>query len=366
MPRVGVVAALTVVLTTLGASPSAVAADPGAGPATERTATSASTSTSQVQRVAVDWQGCVKVTKRIKKGKRKGQKVTRCSDRAPVQQQSAAIPGIGQLTLTCKPNATMVQLFTEQRDLETQMWTQKYEVKGGRNVVAVKNARIYRYAHRLDSGAGGTGPYAHEGLNQHPGVENYAKGYLRGVISQRAGRNNPGPALSAPRPVTTFELNWYWNGFDHPQKYRSCTIDAVITTQLDQRIGVTWHGESDGAAQGVQTTTIPGIGDFEVACRPDSEPTISLRPTTRAGNTAFVEYVGGEGAVEDHVNNGEFGGGVDDETGLLGPYPLPRNGMVRILYRVGGQQTWLLLSSLVITNNPNPELNLCEISAGRY
>ena len=142
----------------------------------------------KVQRVRVLWQGY---------------------QRHPKYVKTAVVPGIGNLKLVCKPNLTIVRLFASDRRAETQMWMSKYETKNGRDVVAVKNARIYTYANANDDGKGGTGPSAHEGLNQQTPIEDYAKGHADGLISQRVGRNKPA-AGSLTAPVTSFRLSWYW------------------------------------------------------------------------------------------------------------------------------------------------------------
>ena len=84
----------------------------------------------------------------------------------PNYQKTADVPGIGQVDLICRPNNTMVRIRANDRRAETQMWMAKFETKNGTDVVAVKNVRVYTYATAADDGSGGTGPQAHEGLNQ--------------------------------------------------------------------------------------------------------------------------------------------------------------------------------------------------------
>lgn len=323
----------------------AAAADPGAAPSLS--APSSRSATQLVQHVTVRWTG---------------------TQRTQVFSKDAVIPGIGDLSLVCRSTSTMLRLHTEDRQRETQMWLQKYEVKNGHDVVAVKVPRIYRYAHALDAGRGGTGYYAHEGLNKTTPIENYSRGTINGLISQRPGRHLPGTAF-APPPVTSFELTWYWNGFRHPAKYRSCTIDAVFTTRLDTRMGLTWHGSADAVGHETQRSRVPGIGYLTVTCRDETDPTgaaqtVSIEPDDPDADL-YVERVTGEGRVEDQVATQGYGYGAL-EPGVLGPVTLPRNGTLRMRIRVGGADRWVLVSSYAITNNPDPRLNLCEVAAAHY
>ena len=247
------------------------------------------------------------------------------------------------------------------------MWLQKNEVKDGRRVVAVKVPRVYRYAHADDDGTGGTGFYAHEGLNQRGHIENRSQdGYLYGVISQRPGRNRSGLALSPPPPVTTIEVTWFWNGFDHPQPYRYCRIDAVVTTQLQDRAVLTWHGDQDAAPE-EQTRQLPGIGVLTLSCAKAGnrrDRYLTIRPDDPHSDL-YVETVTGEGVVEDHVDRTDLE--VDPATGLLGPVPLPGNGTLRLRATSGSTTRWLLISSYRITNDAaRPHRNLCEVAAGHY
>lgn len=340
-PAPRVVAALVVVLvwsTLLGAAPVRAVASVGTAAAPERL----------VQRVTVRWDP---------------------GTRRKVYSKNAVIPGIGELALICRSNRTAIRLHTESRQLETQMWLQKYEVKNKHNVVAVKVPRIYRYAHALDPGRGGTGYYAAEGLNQVSPIENYSTGTINGIISQRAGRHRPGGSL-APKPVTSFELHWYWNGFRHPADYRSCRIDAVFTTVLGDRAGITWHGTADAVGRDTQRTRLPGIGWLDLECRAETDPsgaaqTLTVVPDAPSGSDAdlYVERVFSEGWVEDHVVRSSY---VPDESGVLGPVPLPGNATLRLRVRVAGVDRWLMVSSYRVTNNPDPRLNLCEVSAAAY
>jgi hypothetical protein len=314
--------------------------------------TSRRTATTQVQRVRVNWRG---------------------NRKNPDYVNTATIPGIGSLDLICKPNDTRIRLYTERRARETQMWLQKYEVKKGKRVVAVKTPRIYQWAHADDNGRGGTGYYAHEGLNQVPSVENRSQdGYMYGVISQRRSRAQDGGTVAAPLPVTTFELTWNWNGFNHPQRYRSCSIDATLTTQFpaDQRTELTWRGWQGEKTERVQSL-LPGVGRLILTCADDPTvpPTVAVDPYDPAdpadAQSLYLEEVVGEGEVAYQRTTRTLD--LDTETGLIGPYPLPTNGTVRMRATNGTVNRWLMLSSYAVTNDRwGPHRNLCEIAAGWY
>ncbi|MCR6030191.1 hypothetical protein GGQ22_01885 [Nocardioides sp. zg-579] len=304
----------------------------------------------RVQRVTVAWNGTAK---------------------KKVFSQTAVVPGIGTLTLVCRPNATLVRLRAHDRSAETQMWMAKYETKNDRAVVAVKTARIYRYATAADDGRGGTGQTAAEGLNQRGRIENHSSGHINGVISQRPGRHRPA-AGAARKPVTSFDLSWWWTGFEHPMAWRACRIDAVVRTRLDTRVGVSWHGLADAGSGTSQTTPVPGIGELRLRCEPepadpdgpDGDRSISIAATSPDA-WAYVETVQAEGLVEHQVD--DLSVGVDPETGLLGPFPLPRNGMMRLFLTAGGVERRYIVSSYHVVNNAKrPELNLCEVSAAEF
>ena len=290
------------------------------------------------------------------------------STRRKVYTKNAVIPGIGNLAMICKSNSTMIRLRTEHRQLETQMWLQKYEVKNHHNVVSVKVPRVFRYPHALADGTGGTGYYAGENLNKVTPIENYSSGTINGIISQRPGRHQSGGSL-ALKPVTSFELNWFWNGFRHPARYRSCKIDAVFTTTFENRAGITWHGSADAAGRDSQRTRLPGIGWLDLECRAETDPTgaaqtLTIEPDDPDADL-YVERVFGEGWVDDHVVTQTYDYG-EPEPGLLGPVPLPSNATLRLHVRVAGAQRWLLVSSYRVTNTADPLLKLCEVSAAPY
>ena len=303
----------------------------------------------QVQHVRVSWKG---------------------TQRSPDYVQTATIPGIGSLDLVCKPHDTRIRLTTDRRDRETQMWLQKYEVKKGKRVVAVKTARIYRWAHADDDGRGGTGLSAQEGLNQSPAVENRSQGgFMYGVVSQQSSRAEAGGQVTSPLPVTTFELDWNWNGFDHPQKYRSCSIDATFTTTLPayQRTVLTWRGWQ-AEPRTTRTTSVPGVGRLTVSCptapSADDPAQVWVEPTT-SDSRLYVEDVRGEGLLTTQRTTSSLG--YDAATGRLGPYPLPTNGSLRMLATNGAVERWILLSAYRVTGDRHgPDRDLCEVAAGAY
>jgi hypothetical protein len=287
-----------------------------------------------------------------------------------VHEKVANVPGIGLVALTCRPKSVQIRIRPNSRRPETQMWLAKFEQKDGRDVVAVKNVRVYTYATAADDGTGGTGPRAHEGFNQTTPIEDFQKGYAYGVISQRPGRNQAGGgALTAP--VTSFRLTWWWERFRHPG-YQYCNMALRLHTDTSQQFGLTWHGSDEGAVQTTATTAIPGVGDAIVTCEPgslDNEQTVAFRPTSAIPEKSYLDYelIQAEGDTDepDHLER------VDDldydpATGLLGPVDLPSNGMMRIWVSVDGVKRGYQLSSYYIVNNAKrPELNSCEVAATR-
>lgn len=284
--------------------------------------------------------------------------------------RAGVVPGIGNVQIVCRANKTMVKLYANDHTAETQMWMSKYEVKNGRDVVAVKNVRIYKYATADDDGTGGTGPASHEGLNQgdNPlggGVENRAQGYAHGIISQRPGRHQPAGTTDLA-PVTSFRLTWFWNGLDYPKEYQSCKVRMRMRTELQERIGLNWHGDNDSVGNTVKTTTIPGFGDLRLNCETgrDGDQSISLL-TASSDAKVWVEYVEGEGQVENQVSAFELG--HDPVTGSVGPLEIPQNGMMRLYYTVDGVTRAFILSSYVVANNAKkPENNVCEIAVAAF
>lgn len=282
------------------------------------------------------------------------------------QSKSFGIPGVGQLTFTCRPNLTQISLRAFDRDNETQMWMAKYEDKPYGRAVAVKTVRVFRYAHAFDDGTGGTANPQHEGLNQRGGkngVENYAKGYAHGIISQRGSRNVT-VGDDPLRPVTTFDVNWYWNGFDYPPRYRYCKLDGVFVTKA-ARIGISWHGEADSQGNDYRLVRVPDLGYLELRCEPEryGRQTVALIPDDQ-DTKAYLEIIEGEGRVEEHVETRTRS--TDRETGRLGPLPLPTNGMMRFYFDVDGRKVPFVLSSYLKLNDRNPRLNTCEVAMGAF
>lgn len=280
----------------------------------------------------------------------------------PKYQKTVDVPGIGNVDLVCRPNTTMLRLHANDRRAETQMWLAKFETKNGNNVVAVKNVRIYTYDTAADDGTGGTGPQAHEGLNQRSPIEDFAKGSAYGVISQRPGRHLPGGGqLSVP--VTSFKLTWYWERFAYPGS-QYCKMTLAVRTRTDRQFGLNWHGDDNAAGSQTSSTTLPGFGQAELTCETgrNGERSVAL-VTDDPESYMDYEYVTQEGRVEDHVEH------YDDlqwdpVTGRVGPVSLPGNGMMRIWWSVDGVKRAWVLSSYVKSNSAaKPELNVCEIAA---
>lgn len=339
--RTGVVIALVVTALSLLAPASAQSATARATPAgaTPRTAITAP------RTVTLAWDG---------------------SDRHRRMTRSVTVPGAGQLKLTCRPDDTRIALTTNSPAAETQMWMAKHETKHDEEVVAVKTVRLYRYAN-ADSPAGGTGRTGHEGLNQQSPVEDRQSGYIDGLISQRPGRNQP--ALHAAlRPATSFELTWWWTGFRQPRAQQQCRMRLTLQTAATS-YGLSWHGDDDaGSGSDTHTVAIPGLGTLGVTCETgrDGDQELSLAPVDTDGwSGAYVETVTGEGAVDDHVDTDDYT--LDPTTGLIGPIPLPRNGMLRVFFSVGLVRANLIVSSYIVSNNDqNPGRNLCEIAAAPF
>ncbi|CAN5427815.1 hypothetical protein BH09ACT12_BH09ACT12_11980 [soil metagenome] len=353
------VLALTTVFSVVGAQPVSAdgGADPtgdtgrlsGAGPEATMRAGSTPKHT-RSRHITLEW-----------KGKTKPKRYTR----------RVTIPGVGELSLKCQPKKVMITLEANHRDRETQLWMAKYEDKSYGQAVAVKTVRIYRYANANDSsegkGKGGTGNPQSEGLNQRSGVngvENYGKGYGHGIISQRGSRNTS-VGDDALEPVTTFDVNWYWNGFDYPVQYRYCKIDMMLVTSLSPRLGINWHGNDDARGNEYQRVRVPSIGYVQLRCNVgrSGKKLVSFIPKKKR-TKVYVEKVQGEGRVDDHVSTRNLT--RDRETGLLGPVRIPNNGIMRFYVDKGKKTVPFILSSYQKTNDPRGRLNTCEIAMGRF
>jgi hypothetical protein len=287
-----------------------------------------------------------------------------------VYKKSAVVPGIGRLVIGCRPDATFVRLFAEDRTAETQFWMAKHETKDDHDVVATKTARIYRYSDAADNGTGGTGRSADEGLNRLDNIENFSSGHLDGIISQRVGRHQAVTGTSPP-PATSISLNWYWTGFRNPMSWRYCKIDAVLTTKLSPAMGVSWHGDADGATNQYAEYALPSIGTLQLRCEPDAggfegRRTVALDPVVHDDSShIWAETVTGEGRTEDHVDGDNYE--YDPVLGRISSIDLPRNGLIRLFVEVGGKKRTLILSSYLVTNNAlNPALNVCETAVAAY
>lgn len=275
---------------------------------------------------------------------------------------STRIPGIGQLKLVCKPHDTMVKIVPDDRNLETTMWLAKYEDKNGGQSVAVKNVRVYRFDTAFDDGTGGTGKAAHEGLNQQTPIESFSHGYADGVISTRPGRHLSGAAVPAV-PATAIKLDWWWENFREPLQYRTCTMNATLTTDPTQAALLTWHGDQDTAAR-VATADLAPLGTLELRC--DSGPRGARWLTLRTDDpraSVFARTISAEGDVRDHVDEDQ----LDAGGGVVGPLDLPENGMMELHYTAHGRTVDLFLSSYWIVNDEaSPALNLCEVAVAPY
>lgn len=330
-PLLLLTASLTLLLATLGLAPSY--AD----------GTSARAAVQQTKRITVQWQGFQK---------------------NPTYQKTANVPGIGRVDLVCRPNSTMIRLHASDRRAENQMWLAKFETKGGTDRVAVKNVRIYRYATAADDGKGGTGPQAHEGLNQQSPIEDFQKGSAFGVISARPGRNQDGGGAMTS-PATAFRLTWYWERFAYPGS-QYCKMTLATKTDTDQQFGLSWHGNDEAATHDYVTSTLPGVGEVQLRCETgkNNDQTVALA-TDDPDAYMDYEYIRGEGTVQEHVDHiSDLD--RDPVTGLLGPVDLPTNGMMRIWWSVNGVKTeWAVSSYMIVNNDAKPRLNLCEVAAAR-
>ena len=279
---------------------------------------------------------------------------------------STRIPGIGQLKLVCRPDDTMVKIIPDDRNRETTMWLAKYEKKNGGDAVAVKNVRVYRFDTALDDGTGGTGKAAHEGLNQQTPIETFSSGYAEGVISTRPGRHLSGGAMPAI-PATSIKLNWWWENFREPLQYRSCRMDATLTTDPTQSAVLTWHGDQDAASapeRTVVTTDLAPLGTLEMRCDPGPRGARWLvLHTDDPQARVFAKTIYAEGDVRDHVDEDS----LDAGGGVVGPLDLPENGMMELHYTAHGRTVDLFLSSYWIVNDEeSPALDLYEVAAAPY
>lgn len=318
---------------------------------------------------------------------------------------SVEIPGIGTARIVCRRDRTMISIQPRDRSRETQMWsavrhTKTDEFGNPYQSVAVKNARVYRYANADDDGTGGTARTANEGFNQlNHRIEDSSRGSIEGIISQRPGRNRSAAGATVP-PSTAFSIRWDWSGYRGSSKTSRCNVTGVFETRVGSegrdvrravkraksstvklggkkvRVGVTartylgrsastalsWHGDADAARQASASRTITGLATMQLTCPTGigSEAQLVIRPE-RASSYLQTETVTGEGDVNDHIES-EYHG-FDAETGTIAPVSLPLNGLVRGSLTVGSRKVDIVVSSYRVTNNfLNPALNVCEIA----
>lgn len=288
-----------------------------------------------------------------------------------VYRKTQTIPGVGNADLVCRPKATFIGLNANDRGAENQMWMAKFETKNGVDQVAVKNVRVYTYATAADDGTGGTGRSAHEGLNQgEHGIEDFQSGSAFGVISTRPGRNQDGGGAVGPHstPVTAFKLTWWWERFAYPG-FQFCKMKLVTRTDTARQFGTSWHGDDEALTKPDatrSTTDIAGLGRVHLTCETGrrGDHTLALEPEDPT-TTWTYELIQAEGGVDTPDNYERVTGpAYDPVTGLLGPVPLPGNGMMRIWWSVQGTKHPYVLSSYISTNNARkPLLNVCEVAA---
>lgn len=318
---------------------------------------------------------------------------------------SVEIPGIGTARIVCRRDRTMLTIQPRDRSRETQMWSEIHHTKNDAygqpyESVAVKNARVYRYANADDDGSGGTARTANEGFNQlNHRIEDSSRGSVRGVISQRPARNRNAAGSTVP-PSTAFTIRWDWSGYRGSAKSSRCNVTGVFETRVGTagrdarravkqadsstvrlggkkvRVGVTaktyrgrsaslalnWHGDADASRQTSASRTLPGLGSLHLTCPagPDSEAQLVVRPVRTAAHLQ-TETISGEGDVNDHIES-EYHG-YDPTSGTLAPVDLPANGIVRGSLTVGSRQVDIVVSSYRVTNNAaRPGLNVCEIA----
>jgi len=299
-------------------------------------------------------------------------------DRASFQ-----IPGIGNGDVMCSPNTTWIQMFPSDRQAENDMWSVKWETKNGLVQTAVKNARVYRFSTPTSTIPHGTGPSAYEGFNQRTPVEAADTGSMVGLISKRGALNAPGGVGVSP---TSIELDWSWTGFHTANAKchvlarfvtaiggRSRIVSEGVSAPLPSRIGsvgsfnINWHGEAEYpvALTRHSSLTVPGIGTLRGTCQDGlaGEAYLTLTPVLSTTPFASVTSYQGEG-LENSLTDDYY---TDPVSGLVGPITLPSNGFVTADLEPAwdspsGKETELLASSMMVTNNPNPASDYCEVS----
>ncbi|UUY06046.1 hypothetical protein LRS13_11180 [Svornostia abyssi] len=301
--------------------------------------------------------------------------------RAPGRdRESFAIPGIGSGEVVCRRDAAFIRMRPTDTAAETSMWSTLLQRKGGADVAAVHNARVYTFSTPTSQTARGTGPAAHEGLNQRRPLEDRGEGRAFGLISQRSARNVPAAGAVSP---TSFTLQWRWTGFAGSARDARCRVTATFLTRLPAEtpvrtvasgglvrrpgpavsaLNLNWRGDADAAANLVsRPITLPYLGTLSATCPPGrgSRPALTLK-ADRAdlGPAATVLTYEGEGP--DAVTSTRYA--TDPGTGQLGPVPLPVNGMLRATITGSSRTVEVVASSIRKTNDPDGADNFCEIA----
>jgi hypothetical protein len=307
------------------------------------------------------------------------------NDNRPVHARATfAIPGIGAGEVVCKPNTTWIRMLPADTGAENSMWTVKFQTKNGVAQSAVKDVRVYKFSTPTSTVPHGTGPTAYEGFNQDTPIEPADTGSMVGLISKRGALNAPGGAGVAP---TSFQLSWNWTGFGTPAA--RCNVNATFITRIVGRsrsvsngrpsklpnslspafsFNVNWHGQAEvaPAATRPHSLAVPRIGKLAATCQTGiaGQSYLTLTPAPGASPFASVAAYQGEG-IHNSVQTDYY---TDPTAGLLGPIPLPVNGMLVATLLPAwqaspGQAAQLVVSSLRKTNDPDPRDNYCEISA---
>jgi hypothetical protein len=297
---------------------------------------------------------------------------------------SFAIPGIGDGQVVCKPNTTWIRMMPADPSAENSMWLVKFETKNGVAQSAVKDVRVYKFSTPTSTVPHGTGPNANEGFNQRTPIEAAGHGSMVGLISKRGALNAPGGAGVAP---TSFQLNWEWTGFG--TSAARCTVNATFvtgivgpsrsmsrgeTSALPRSLppafsfNLNWHGQAEAPAAAARphSLTVPGIGTLAATCQTGiaGESYLTLTPPAGVSPFASVVTYQGEG-IHNSVHTDYYN---DPISKLLGPIPLPVNGMLVATLlpswqASSAQAAQLIVSSLRKTNDPDPAKNYCQISA---
>lgn len=295
-----------------------------------------------------------------------------------------AIPGIGAGELVCKPDTTWIRMIPADPRAENSMWNVKFQIKNGVAESAVKNVRVYRFSTPTSTARHGSGRTAHEGFNERTPIEAAGTGSMVGLISKRGARNAPGGPGVTP---TGFQLSWRWTGFG--TSAARCDVNATFATRIAGRsrsvagglsrdvrnalrpvfsFNLNWHGEAEAPAAAARphSLAVPGIGTLAATCQTGigGPSYLTLTPAARAAPFARVVAYQGEG-IHNSVQTDYY---TDPTSGLLGPIPLPVNGMLLATllpawHASPDRAAQLVVSSLHKTNDPSPAENYCEISA---